>query len=320
MKQIRTILSVFLIVIVVSVFHSCSKDATPVAPKVTTTETNNLPQGQRGEITLYKVSGDVITKITDYQVSGADLAFQKDIAKHNEIWELVKKIVPKDQRVKMTQFLIYNGETTGSAGFVTDIKQDLSEWKMGIAINFAYQGGFNTNGEVAYTIIHEFGHILTLNDTQLNASVSQNSCTNYFPGEGCAKSSSYIDELFQKHWKDIWDEYQKAKENQSSQQAFYKKYQSRFVTRYASTNPAEDIAEVFATFVTRNDKPSGTTVAEKKILLLYNRSELVAFRDHIRKNLNLRSRGNTNGFILPKPGSWKQANTIGNPYKTNCRH
>lgn len=316
-------MGLFLIATSVIMFNSCSKDSTPVAPRIASngnTGNNNLPQGQEGEITLYKVSGDAITKITDYRVTGADLDFQKDIAKHNEIWELVKKIVPKNQRTKMTQFLIYNGSTSGSAGFVTQIKQDLSEWKMGIAINFAYQGGFNANGEVAYTIIHEFGHILTLNNTQLDASITSTNCSNYFPGEGCAKSNAYINELYQQYWKDIWDEYQKAKENQSSQQAFYKKYQSRFVTRYASTNPGEDIAEVFATFVTRKDKPTGTTIAEQKILLLYKRSELVAFRDHIRKNLKLRSRGKTNGFILPNPGAWKKANTIGNPYKTTCRH
>lgn len=276
---------------------------------------NQGTNGSQGEITSYTIQGDNIQKKQDYNVTGKDLEYQKDIAKHNEIWELVKKIVPADQRKKLGEFIIYNGTTTGSAGYVVQIKRDLSSWRIGIAINFAYEGGFNAGGQLAYTIIHEFGHVLTLNDTQLVA--GQANCNTYDPGEGCSKENSYINELFQKHWKDIWSSHQKASnEGESALGQFYENHKDRFVTRYAATNPPEDIAEVFATFVTRKDKPKGNSIAEKKMLLMYNRSELVAFRNHIRNNLNLRGRGLKAGFVLPEPGSWKQANTIGK----SCRH
>ncbi|WP_299835016.1 putative zinc-binding metallopeptidase [uncultured Tenacibaculum sp.] len=265
---------------------------------------------ENGEITLYKVEGDRISKIKDYTVTGQDLEYQKDVTKHNEIWDLVKKIVPIAQLQKVGEFVIYNGTPTGSAGFVVEIKQDLSSWKMGIAINYAYEGGFNANGELAYTIIHEFGHVLTLNDTQLNS--SQTNCTTYNPGEGCAKPNAYINELYQNYWADIWSAYQTASnQGEDALNSFYQTNRDRFVTNYAATNPAEDIAEVFATYVTKKDIPAGNTIAEKKILLMNNRSELIEFRNHIRTNLNLRSRGKNNGFILPEPGQWKQANKIG---------
>lgn len=330
MKKIKRIIIPLFIILSILVISSCSKDEVIVPPanasgnsgqgNSNSGNSNNQEQGQDGEITLYKVAGDKISKIKDYKVSGQDLEYQKDIAKHNQIWELVKKVVPLNQRSKMGEFLIYNGNTSGSAGFVVEIKQDLSSWKMGIAINFAYDGGFNKNGELAYTIIHEFGHVLTLDITQLDASISSGDCKNYYPGEGCAKENSYINELYSKYWKDIWSEYQDAKKDQSAQQKFYDKHKDRFVTQYASTNPGEDIAEVFATFVTKKDKPSGNTIAEKKILLMYNRSELIDFRDHIRKNLQLRGKGNLASFILPEPGKWKKADTFGNPLKTKCRH
>lgn len=332
MKNFKKYLSIVVVALSVIFFNSCNQEeiiipqSSAVGDTVSngnltnTGNTSNNPQGEDGEITLYKVVGDNINKVTDYKVTGQDLEYQKDVAKHNEIWELVKKIVPLKQREKMGEFLIYNGSVTESAGFVVEISDDLSVWKMGIAINYAYEGGFNTNGELAYTIIHEFGHILTLHKDQLDASITKENCTNYFPGEGCARSSSYINELYQAYWKDIANEYQDASASQSTQEAFYEKYQDRYVTQYASTNPGEDIAEVFATFVTRANKPSGTTIAEKKILLMYNRSELVAFRDHIRQNLQLRGRGNSTKFILPEAGKWKQANTFGNPFKTKCKH
>ena len=78
--------------------------------------------------------------------------------------------------------MIFAGEDNGTAGYVYNTKDDLSKWEMGIAIYFAYEGGFNADGELAYTIIHEFGHILTLEIAQVDASVSENSCTNYFTG------------------------------------------------------------------------------------------------------------------------------------------
>ncbi|MBA6155080.1 hypothetical protein H3Z83_00880 [Tenacibaculum sp. S7007] len=336
MKKIKRLIIPLFIVLSILVVSSCSKDEIVLSPTDAvgnsgdsgsgnsnsgdSSNSGNQEQGSEGEITLYKVEGDNISKIKDYKVSGQDLEYQKDVAKHNQIWDLVKKIVPLNQRSKMGEFLIYNGDITGSAGFVVEIKQDLSSWKMGIAINYAFEGSFNANGELAYTIIHEFGHVLTLDNTQLDSSISSGDCKNYYPGEGCAKENSYINELHSKHWKDIWSEYEEAKKDQSSQQKFYDKYKDRYVTQYASTNPGEDVAEVFATFVTKKEKPAGNTGAEKKILLMYNRSELVEFRDHIRKNLQLRGKGNSTSFELPEAGKWKQANTFGNPLKTKCRH
>lgn len=281
---------------------------------------DNQQTGNDGEITLYSVSKGDISKIKDYKVSGVDLEFQKDINKHKQIWTLVKKIVPLNQMEKMSEFMIYNGDVSGSAGYVIETNSDLSKWQMGIAIDYAFEGSFNADGELAYTIIHEFGHILTLNDTQLNATISKQNCANYFPGEGCSNATSYINEMYQKYWKDIENDFSEAQDDQSKQEAFYNKYSDRFVTNYASTNPGEDIAEVFTTFVTKKEKPSGSTIAERKILLMYDRAELINFRTHIRKNLNLRGKGANNTFILPEPGTWKQANTFGNSKKTKCRH
>lgn len=328
MKKIKRLIIPLFIVLSILVINSCNNDEAIIIPSTAagnsndsnSENTNNQEQGNDGEITLYKIDNDNISKIKDYKVSGEDLEYQKDVAKHNQIWDLVKKIVPLSQRKKMGEFLIYNGTTSGSAGFVVQLKKDLSSWKMGIAINYAFQGSFNAGGELAYTIIHEFGHVLTLNDTQLNASITTEKCKSYFPGEGCAKENSYINELHGKYWKDIWTEYEVAKKDQESQQKFYNKHKNRFVTQYASTNPPEDIAEVFATFITKKDKPAGNTIAEEKILLMYQRNELIEFRNHIRKNLQLRGRGNSFAFELPEPGKWKQANTFGNPYKTKCRH
>ena len=300
-------------------FGSCSNDD-DVLPLLTNTDIgsdgdvdNNggNQSGDEGEITLYTIDGDQIIKKKDFQVSGQDLVYQKDVAKHQELWTLTKNVVPSNYRTKMNQFMIFNGAANGTAGYVFQTKNDLSLWQMGLAINFA-----DDQQELTYTTIHEFGHILTLNNDQVDANISTSSCSNFHTGEGCSKAASYINKVYQLYWADIWDEFQRARDNETAHQAFYEKYQDRFVTNYAATNPGEDIAEIFAVFVTRSNQPTGNTIADKKVQLMYDYPELVELRNYIRSNTSAKGKGRS---FLPAPGSWKKANTLGNHKTSHCR-
>ncbi|MCK8520981.1 putative zinc-binding metallopeptidase [Aquimarina sp. D1M17] len=318
-NQWSYIVLIFLSIITIT-FQSCSKDDDASVPE----ENSNIDdednpgvgnESSNGNISLYRVEGDNIVKEIDYNVTGAALGFQRDTKKHEEIWELVKKIVPLDYRSRMSEFVIYMGQESGTAGYVVERTQDLEKWQMGIAIDFAYQGGFNAGGELAYTIVHEFGHILTLDKTQLDSSISQNNCKNYFPGEGCSRDGALINTLYKNHWEDIWDEYRRVNTEEDAQ-VFYDKYRERFVTQYASTNPGEDIAEVFAVFVTRAGSADGTSGAEQKIQIMYDTNEMVKLRNYIRGNIAKSSQN-----FLPAPGTWKRANTFGNKNSSHCsRH
>ena len=324
MKNFRVPFSIVLLFVSCALFVSCSNDEGLLITNGGGTTTNNGDNvgqqvGSQSSITLYQVTNGNISKIRDYRVTGENLSYQRDIAKHNEIWGLVTKIAPLNQLEKVSEFMIYNGRVAGSSGFVLKRSADLSKWQLGIAIDKAYEGGFNSNGELAYTIIHEYGHILTLNHTQLDAAVSERSCTTYYPTEGCSYEHSYINEMYDLYWKDIENEYRAAQNSQSDQMAFYARHTDRFVTNFASTNPVEDIAEVFSVFITASDKPSGNTIADKKVLLMYESSELIDFRNHTRQNVSLKG-SSISDFELPAPGSWSRANTFGNPVLSTCGH
>jgi hypothetical protein len=58
----------------------------------------------------------------------------------------------------------------------------------------------------------------------------------------------------------------------------------QFVTDYAATNPAEDLAETFTIFVTE-DRPTGDTIADQKVQLLWADADLVELRAQIRSAL-----------------------------------
>lgn len=310
-KRLKLLIIILLSLLVINTFNACEKDDDTVKPEKK--ETSDKPKEDKKEqddeedgITLYSVDGYNITKKTDYKVSGKLLELQKDSKKHTEIWNLVSKIIPKGYMTFFNEYLIITGEESGVAGFVVQTREDLTKWKIGVAIDMAYQGGFNTDGELSYTIIHEFGHTLTLNNVQVDSKRNSDNCSNYFTGEGCAKEGSYINVLFQKFWKDIHDQFLDTGDDESKKQAFYEKYKDRFVTQYASTNPGEDIAEVFTHFVIK-DKPTGNTIANQKVKILYEHPELIELRNHIRESLRI----GTKSKSAPVIKVWKRGSTIG---------
>lgn len=260
-----------------------------------------------GTLTTYKIDGDNITKIKDYTVSNNLLSFQQDKQKHQEMFSYYTRLIPAKYRTKITEFVVFHGGGE-LGGYVAPIDEnDLSQWKMGLAIDLSGDlNNIDVQEEFAYVTIHEFGHVLTLSDEQVAVGDDGN-CTTFHTGEGCSFRESYINELYKLGWKDIYPEFQNI-ETQEESEAFYTKYQDRFVTDYAATNPGEDVAEVFAVFVTQDEQPTGASIADQKVRLMYNYPELVDLRNSIRKDPVLRAM---------QPGSWKK---IGCKHKHGKKH
>ncbi len=242
---------------------------------------------EEGSLTLYAVTEDAISKIKDYHAAQHLLVYQQDYNKHFQMWDFVTRLLPLEERDKISQFEVFYGDGE-LLGYVTPINEDdLSKWKFGLAIDAAEElDQINFQDLFTYVTIHEYGHVLTLNDEQVRVT-SEASCNTYYTGEGCSNGNAYINCLFDLGWKDIYDEF-----DENNPEAFYEKYKDRFVSDYAATNPGEDIAEVFAFFIIQEDKPDASTIANQKIRMLYEFPELVTLRNQIRSagsTLNLRA-------------------------------
>jgi hypothetical protein len=115
-------------------------------------------------------------------------------------------------------------------------------------------------------------------------------CPQYFTGEGCSKPDSYINMFFERFWTDLYNEWLEIDEEENERtrenklNRFYETYQDQFLTDYAPTSPAEDIAEAF-TFFILSPKPSLTSIASEKMLFFYEYPELVELRMQILKNI-----------------------------------
>lgn len=226
-------------------------------------------------LTSYKIEGNEISKIKDHVVKNKYLNDQQDYATHLAMWEYYTRLIPIQHRIHITEFLVIHGEGD-LGGYVEPIIDGrLDQWRMAISIDLVEDlSNVDLQAEFAYVVIHEFAHVLTLNPSQVQVQ-DESSCQTFYTGEGCSKRNSYINKLYELAWEDIFEE-------NLDPDDLYDKYPDRFVSDYAATNPGEDIAEVFTTYVIEDDVRNGNKIADQKIQLLDAYEELRELRELIR--------------------------------------
>lgn len=255
------------------------------------------------EITLvtYSLSGDEIIDSYYEDVSPDLQDEQEDEQTHQQIWDYFRSVIPASQREMITEYSIITDGQGGTLAAVAQTQFDPDLWAL--QVDIADTGNYY---ELTFTLVHEFGHLLTLGSDQVPPSLAvynnpdddniyleeASACPDYFPGEGCANPDSYINDFYNQFWSDIHEEWNEINLEEDSDayyeklDDFYYKFEDQFVTSYAATNPEEDIAEAFAFFVF-SPEPAGDTLAEEKILFFYQYPELVALRANILSNICL---------------------------------
>jgi hypothetical protein len=231
-----------------------SDDTEPMTSDFTGTETNG---------TIYTVTKDQSLQPTP---TGDDKA----------LWELFSRVVGKDDLSRYVQsFEVFNDEGNDSAASVW---QSQTPGKWHVNVNAAFQ---EDKKDLVHTMVHEYGHIVSLNSTQVNGSVS-GACPYLQLDEGCANQTSYINAFYDKYWEKYGDEVPADQgQDQDEVYDFYQQNPSAFVTDYAATNYGEDWAETWAMFVTRSE-PTGNQEKDQKVKSLYAYPDLVIARNRIR--------------------------------------
>ncbi len=209
----------------------------------------------------------------DYKVStGEKIAFVsgKDADEYRKIWDEIRAISPdyiSDKYIE--EFQIFDNGKDDTLAFVHD---DNRNGKWTIAVNIAGRKS-SSERERKATIIHELGHILALNISQINPDIKEANCKTYMISEGCANTNSYVYSFKKTFWK-----------NSDKEQEYI---ESKFVTEYAASEPLEDLAESFAFFVLgKGQTVLGESVRDQKIKMFYNYPELVQIREEMRKSLS----------------------------------
>jgi hypothetical protein len=264
-------------------------------------EQSTLPHNELStEYTLvtYAVDGDSISVYDMPPVPDELDPYQQDIARHHELWNFVTRLVPLDYRRQVVFFVITTDGTYGTLGAV-EPTDNPETWSLYVDILDA-----ESFPDLAATLIHEIGHLLTLNTTQVVTdwevfnepwneeayARADAACDTYFVFEGCSYPDSYLNQFFERYWQAIYPEWQEINQEEDEEilknllDEFYGRYPDQFVSDYAATSPEEDIAESFLYFVLA-PAPAGKTIAEEKILFFYEFPELTALRDTMRASL-----------------------------------
>ena len=191
---------------------------------------------------------------------------------------------------------LYTDGQYETMGGMTPLNDSNTVWEIDIdTIDFDFKNkdSFHIRNYV-HTIIHEFGHILTLNPGQIEITKDeyQNNNKGYLNSAGYAMPESYLDQFVNSFWNGKllrkWDKISKIQNERRKLRLLYKFYlknKSQFLTDYAAESPEEDIAESW-TFFVLSDKPTLDDVKHKKVLFFYRFPELVAYRNEIRSKLN----------------------------------
>jgi len=242
-------------------------------------------------LALFDVKEGEIT-LSDKSLKGENEISKEGMQLYKELWNHSKKIIPAEYINKLSKFEINTDGIENVMAHVVPENTEASKWRLALDIKDCVNGDGSYMEEFNNTVIHEFAHVITLNKEQMLPLRSDYSGT-YTVDEGSLTKESYLNKFYNKFWADIIDEHSDInnadyteEESEEKTYEFYEKYEDKFVSDYAATNPAEDIAETYRCFVTE-DKPTGNTIKEQKILFLYEFKELVKYREDIRKNLGL---------------------------------
>jgi hypothetical protein len=265
---------------------------------LTGNESDQLPGNEEGGIHLvtYDVENNAISD-PHFEAVPEELEDERDDrTAHEAIWNYFASIIPSTKREFVSEFSIFTDGRGNHLAAVSPKFLDLEQWSLQVDILDA-----ENYYDLTYTLLHEQGHLLTLNAEQVppseaifqfpdNETVRKQeaaACQQYFTGEGCSKPDSYMDEFFTRFWQErLYEEWEqidleKDKDTRAALlKDFYRMYQDQFLSRYASSSPVEDIAESWSFFVL-SPKPESNSIANEKILFFYEYPEMVELRMQI---------------------------------------
>lgn len=197
-----------------------------------------------------------------------------------QLLDIVKSLAPSETVFKsIKNFEVYFSEEDGVLASVASEDDTNSEWTY--SINYTAVTEFS---ELIPTIVHEFAHILALQDSQTTTEFeiedARTSCENFLVAEGCLNEDSYLQAFYKKFWKDTMAA--EADGDRSEQQAaeFFEEHSSEFVSEYATTNAVEDFAESFMTYVT-SDYSDESGVKKQKVDFFADFESLKKYRAEV---------------------------------------
>lgn len=247
----------------------------------TSSQVNRIYKDKGSEVNIFRVANKRLYE---------DFKYSKQVDPYDQaIWNMFLAVAGEDAAYKnVSGYATFRLGKEPTLAYVGTHQKKDPMWHLVVNANNASLSNSQWKKDMTITLIHEYAHILSLGKKQVDQGRGELKCkktgTIYIEGFGCSKKKSYIQAFGKKFWteEDVEDAYESQEEGNS---LFYKRNETEFVTKYAATNIAEDFAESFTDFILRQ-KPTGTSVADQKVLFFYDYPELVKMRTEMRDRID----------------------------------
>ena len=226
-------------------------------------------------VTVNNYSVGITNVLASYPVTGG----QSSISDPEDalVWDYLCSILPLEARQKIAQFNLFTDGTSNVLAYTAPMEENGVSDNTKFSISIDYYDVYDGNGEkrdwskLTYTILHEYGHVLLEDETQVDLTV----------GESTHDPAGFVEGSFRRRFYDaFWSQLG------DSGVGDYEANPTHYVSRYGANYFHEDIADTFAVFVL-GDQPQGDTVAEEKLRFFWADSDMTALRTAIRRNLGL---------------------------------
>ena len=226
-------------------------------------------------VTVSSYSVGITNVLASYPVRGgqASISDPEDAA----VWDYLCSILPLEARRKIAEFNLFTDGTSNVLAYTAPMEENGVNDNTRFSISIDYYDVYDENGarrdwsKLTYTILHEYGHVLLEDETQVDLT----------QGGSTHDPENFVEGSFRKRFYDaFWSELGDTGVGD------YETDPTRYVSRYGANYFHEDIADTFAVFVL-GGAPAGNTVAEEKLRFFWAEPEMVSLRAAIRRNLGL---------------------------------
>ena len=232
----------------------------------------------------------------------------RDRQLHQELWEISKALIPNIDEGRIKRVILAQDRRTDTLAFVASLDNTGQTWEYGLNLDAVNLNNAEVYEELLSTIVHEYAHILSLNDTQVSYDPAQQlayddlsvsdeayeaitvkaerNClvqSGIYDGDACYLPGSHLFEFFML----FWDSYGNNAFEDAANGELFRDNRNDFVNSYAASSPTEDFAETFAAWVMPElEAFEITAVTDTKFSFFNSRPALVDLREQILDGLD----------------------------------
>lgn len=178
---------------------------------------------------------------------------------HANLWFDFSWLIPESERPDLDHFEIFRSEDTLAHMYINNPDEHKGRWTLGMN-----EQNIELASETMVTYIHEFAHLLSLRDSEVDYYANTSTCKGVWADELCLRTNSYLAQYYDRFYKNIEQQYS----------------YEWFISDYATMSMEEDFAESFAHFIL-SKYPQGNEVVDKKLQFFYDDDHLVQLRVEI---------------------------------------